>query len=271
MLLLAIKLIATPVIVLAASLAARRWGEAIGGWLVGLPLTSAPISIFLAIERGPAFAAEAAAGSLAGVSAQAAFCLGYAALARRGLGAALIAGGLAFAVSASALNALELPAVALFFLATAALTLCLWLMPRRRLSKPVAAGSGEILARMAVTTALVVGVTSTAAALGPRASGAAASFPLIGAAIAAFAHISQGPAAGVAVMRGMAVALYAFAVFFLVAGFALLTASPFAAFGLATLGALAAQGATINLARQPSEQDPSETATAAARPPEPGR
>jgi hypothetical protein len=270
MLLLEIKLIATPVIMLAASLAARRWGDAIGGWLVGLPLTSGPISVFLAIERGPAFAAEAAAGSLAGVSAQAAFCLGYAALARRGLAAALIVGGLAFAASASALNALELPTAALFLLAIAALTLCLRLMPRRRLLKPVAAGPREILARMAVTTALVVGLTSAAAALGPRVSGAAASFPLIGASIAAFVHLSQGPAAGVAVMRGMAVALYAFAVFFLVAGLALLTASPLIAFGLATLCALVAQGATINLVRQPSEQDAAEAATAPARPAEPG-
>jgi len=82
--LLAIKLIVTPLIVLAATLAARRWGDAVGGWLVGLPLTSGPVSVFLALERGPAFAAHAADGSLAGVVAQAAFCFGYAALARRG-------------------------------------------------------------------------------------------------------------------------------------------------------------------------------------------
>jgi hypothetical protein len=54
--LLAVKLVVTPVMVLAASLAARRWGDAVGGWLVGLPLISGPISVFLAIEQGPAFA-----------------------------------------------------------------------------------------------------------------------------------------------------------------------------------------------------------------------
>ena len=91
--LLAIKLIVTPLIVLAATLAARRWGDAVGGWLVGLPLTSGPVSVFLALERGPAFAAHAADGSLAGVVAQAAFCFGYAALARRGAAAALDALG----------------------------------------------------------------------------------------------------------------------------------------------------------------------------------
>jgi hypothetical protein len=65
--LLAVKLVPTPLVVLAASLAARRWGDVVGGWLVGLPLTSGPVALFLARERGPAFAADAAAGSLAGV------------------------------------------------------------------------------------------------------------------------------------------------------------------------------------------------------------
>ena len=61
-----------------------------------------------------------------------------------------------------------------------------------------------------------VGLTSAASALGPEISGATASFPLIGASIAAFAHLDKGPAAGVAVLRGMTAALYAFAMFFLV-------------------------------------------------------
>ena len=71
--LLAIKLIVTPLVVLLASLAARRWGDAVAGWLVGLPLTSAPVSVFLAIEQGPSFAAQAADGSMAGVLSQAAY------------------------------------------------------------------------------------------------------------------------------------------------------------------------------------------------------
>jgi len=72
---LAVKLIVTPLMILAASLVGRRWGDAMGGWLVGLPLTSGPVAVFLAVEHGPGFAAEASAGSLAGVVAQAGFCL----------------------------------------------------------------------------------------------------------------------------------------------------------------------------------------------------
>jgi hypothetical protein len=108
---------------------------------------------------------------------------------------------------------------------------------------------------MAVTTALVVGLTSAAAALSPGASGVTASFPLIGASIAVFAHWSQGPEAGVAVLRGMATALYAFAAFFVIVGVALPRVSILAAFVLATAGCLIAQGATLLIARRPTKME----------------
>jgi hypothetical protein len=254
--LLAIKLIVTPLVVLLASLAARRWGDAVAGWLVGLPLTSAPVSVFLAIEQGPSFAAQAADGSMAGVLSQAAFCLGYAALARRGVTVALAAGAVAYAASAAALLSAALPSAALFAAAIAALTLVLWLLPRRRVMISAnAVGWWDVALRVTVTTALVVGLTSTAATLGPGASGVAASFPLIGASIAAFAHLSQGPEAGVAVLRGMASALYAFAAFFVIAGLALPRVSLLAAFALATAGGLIAQGATLLMTRRPLKME----------------
>src|SRR5207247_8747661 len=54
---LALKLVLTPVLVGAASLAGPRWGSAVGGWLIGMPFTSGPIVSFLAPHPGPAFAA----------------------------------------------------------------------------------------------------------------------------------------------------------------------------------------------------------------------
>jgi hypothetical protein len=264
--LLALKLIVTPLVVLLASLAARRWGDVVGGWLVGLPLTSAPVSVFLAIEQGPSFAAQAADGSMAGVLSQAAFCFGYAALARRGVTIALGAGTLAYVASATALIAAGLPSVALVAAAIAALTFVLWLLPRHRVTLSAnAVAWWDLPSRMTVTTALVVGLTSAAAALGPAASGAAASFPLIGASIAVFAHLSQGPGAGVAVLRGMASALYAFAAFFVIAGLALPRVSIFAAFALATAGGLIAQGAILLMARhRPKMEDAAEGGSAAS-------
>ena len=100
---LVLKVVLTPALIAAASLAARRWGHAVSGWLVGLPLTSGPIAFFLALERGTSFAAAAAIGSLAGAIGEAAFCVAYAGVAARGSWPpALAAGSVAFAVVALA-------------------------------------------------------------------------------------------------------------------------------------------------------------------------
>jgi len=64
-----LKLVVTPLLIAVATLVARRWGHGVGGWLSGFPLTSAPVSVFLALEQGPAFAAGAAAGTLLGLAA----------------------------------------------------------------------------------------------------------------------------------------------------------------------------------------------------------
>ena len=69
------KLVLTPLLVASASAAGRRWGPALSGWLVALPLTSGPIAFFIAIESGSDVAREAAQGSLLGAVAQVAFAL----------------------------------------------------------------------------------------------------------------------------------------------------------------------------------------------------
>ena len=55
MIIFLIKLIAAPLLLALATLAARRWGTVLGGILIGLPLISGPISVFLAIENGAGF------------------------------------------------------------------------------------------------------------------------------------------------------------------------------------------------------------------------
>ena len=61
--LLLAKVVLTPLFIAAVTLAGRRWGPAVGGWLAGLPLTSGPVSVFLALEQGPGFAARASSRS----------------------------------------------------------------------------------------------------------------------------------------------------------------------------------------------------------------
>src|SRR2546422_11343874 len=93
MTLLFAKLVLTPLLIAAVTLAGRRWGPAVGGWLAGLPLTSGPVSVFLALEQGPGFAARAAVGTLAGLGGGGCFCLVDARLARQPSRVSATAGG----------------------------------------------------------------------------------------------------------------------------------------------------------------------------------
>ena len=70
---LLLKLILTPLLIGMASVAGRRWGPVVSGWLIGLPLTSAPVALFLAFEQGTTFASRVAQGTLMGLFSQAAF------------------------------------------------------------------------------------------------------------------------------------------------------------------------------------------------------
>lgn len=60
----AMKLVVTPLLIGGVTLAGRRWGEHMGGWLVALPLTSGPVASFLAAliaQAGTMFALPRAA------------------------------------------------------------------------------------------------------------------------------------------------------------------------------------------------------------------
>ena len=46
---LLLKLLLTPLFILIVTLIGRRWGTLVSGLLVGLPLTSAPVALFLAL------------------------------------------------------------------------------------------------------------------------------------------------------------------------------------------------------------------------------
>jgi hypothetical protein len=75
--LLLLKLTLVPLFIGAVSLAGRRWGPMISGWLVGLPLTSGPVVFFIALEQGKSFAARTAQATLMGLISVSAFCLTY--------------------------------------------------------------------------------------------------------------------------------------------------------------------------------------------------
>ena len=245
---LLLKLIATPVLIGAASLAGRRWGETLSGWFIGLPLTSGPVCWFLAIEQGTGFAAAAARGCLAGAAAEAGFCLAYAIAARKGgwIGS-LAAGTLAFAAGAASFQIADPPLWILALIVYGALAAALLLMPelatgRAGFPEPPA---WDLPARMAVATALILGLTGIAPLLGAQLSGMLATYPIFGAVLAAFAHHQSGAAAAGRVLRGLLIGLFGFTGFFLCLALAIEPLGIAASFAAATALALSIQGVSL--------------------------
>lgn len=217
---LVLKFTLTPLLIGVASVAQRRWGGLLGGLIAGLPLTSAPVSIFLALENGPRFAARSAVGMLLGVVAMSVFCAAYA-LGARKLAWPFAAGLATAACIAAMLAVARLPqsATAAALVSFPALVLLAWsigLPPTgtRELEPP----AWDTPVRMAVAVVAVLAITAAATVVGPKWSGLLATVPIFAAVMGVFSHRHSGQPAAQAVLRGVAVgALGAAAFFFVVA------------------------------------------------------
>lgn len=216
--LLALKLVLTPLLIGGASLAARRWGSVIGGWVVALPLTSGPVLFFLALDHGTSFAADAAVGALLGLAAIVAYSLAYAAVSRRGPWASIAAASIAYAATGALLRSVAAaPFAVLVGLVLVAIALALRLVPSPPPGRPSAVHPAwDLPARMIVGTALVVGLTAVAPLLGPVTSGLVATFPVYVSVLAVFAHLHEGRDAALGVLRGLLIGLWGTTAFYVV-------------------------------------------------------
>ncbi len=200
-----LKLLVTPSLMYAVSAASRRWGSAVGGMLSGLPLTSAPVSVFLAIEQGPDFAAAAAVGSIAGMGAVMLSYIAYLLTSRRaGAGAAAPAAFAAYLGAAWWISRLG-PRIwlsASLFALTAALVMVL----ARGAPAPrtVATPRWDMAARLGASTAMLLAITVAAPLLGPTITGILSPVPIISWPLIVFAHLQGGRAQALAVIRGTA-------------------------------------------------------------------
>lgn len=250
---IALKVALTPALIATATLLGRRFGQSFAGWLVGFPFTSAPVSLFLALEQGHGFAASAAVGSVAGVLAQTAFPLAYVRFRQHGWPVAFAAGTVAFAVVGAALRFVALPAVAIALIDVAVLLAALRVMPHTRRAEARAATVAprwDLPSRAVVATALVVALTEVAPLLGPFTSGVISGFPVYASVLAIFAHRTSGPDPAAEVMRGLVAGLFGFAAFFLVIALALMPLGIFAAYALATISVVAVQSISLALLRR---------------------
>jgi len=213
-----LKLVLVPTFIGAVSLAGRRWGTTVSGWLIGLPLTSGPVVFFLALEQGNIFAFKASQGIMLGIVSVYVFCLTYSRTATHlRWFQSTLAGFTGFFACTALLEGVSLPLSVEFGFAVLVLLACLLLMPRVGADRAPAGGMRfELLARMVSATALVIALTAVAPLLGPQLTGLLSPFPVYATTLGVFTHRSQGGEEAVKLLRGVVVGSLTFTVFFLV-------------------------------------------------------
>ncbi len=216
--LFAFKLTLVPFFILALSLAGRRWGTTVSGWLVALPVVAGPIVFFIGLEQGEAFAAGAARATIAGLASLAVYSLVYSRVAlRAGWAPSLLAGWAGFFLSTYLLNRLPLTLPQSIALALSALVgVYLLLPPAGSEASPTGTPAWEIAARMAAAVGMVLVMTALARPLGPHLAGLLVPFPIAATVLAVFTHHYQGGASAVRLLRGLVAGLWTMGIFFLV-------------------------------------------------------
>jgi len=245
-----LKIIVTPLLIASATLIARRWGPAVGGWFLGLPLTSGPVSFFLALEQGTEFAMAAAVNSLIGQCGIAAFSIIYAKSAK----------GTAWLRSCCLALTVYFPAMELLSLTSPNLPLaCVMTFGFQLATLLIIGKPTEVLTmrtspwwdlplRMGVALTMVLSITGFATTLGPKWSGLLAPFPVFTLIMTTFSHQQSGPAAAHQLLYGITVGAFGGAIsFFCLVALCLTRFGPLITFLLATLVSFAVNGLILTL------------------------
>lgn len=203
--LLALKLLLSPVLVGGATAIQQKWGHAIGGRVIGLPLTTGPFLIIVAIQEGSTYAANAAHGIVTGQLALAFFTYVYALTVRRlrwwqSLGLATIVD-----VTTTLLLARYTPDLKLLLpiiVIVIALSLRFWPAPGAP-TPTVEHPRWELPARILTAVVIIFTLSGLAQLLGPILAGALSSYPVIISVLGAFTQRRYGPEGTLNTLRGL--------------------------------------------------------------------
>ena len=238
-----LRLALVPAAIWLATLAARRWGHTVSGYLGGMPLIGGPITLFIAMDHGAAFAARSATFTLAAILGQGAHLLAFAHAARAGAPwpLALLAGWLAFAIAAVGSAALDPGPFAALTLAVAGLAAAWLFLPRpREAAIPARIPPVEMRLRLVAAFLLAAAILWAADTFGPVASGVLLSVPVTGSIMPPFTLALYGADSVARLTRGFVVGLTGFTAFFLVVALAVPGWGIAAGFVAAVAAALAA-------------------------------
>jgi hypothetical protein len=244
MILLVTKGLLAPALLAACMFAGRRWGSLVGGWLLGLPLISGPVSYFLLVQHGTDFAESAARGALLGMVGTGVFFVCYALLAKnRPWWQTLPPSAVAAVVVTVSLTQVHPGLVVAAMVAVGFLALITVVVARPLDDVPVPeAKLHTVFVRMAFASAMVVGVTLASTELGPQFSGMLTAIPIISSMMAVSTHRSAGGESVRCLVRGAVAGLWGGAAFFVVVASLITGAAPALTYLAATVAAGVAAG-----------------------------
>lgn len=214
-----LKLFLAPLLVVASTLAGRKWGPGMAGILVGQPVVAGPILFITYMQHGADFASDAATTSLLGVVSLAVFAVVFSRAARRlSWPATLAAGWTAVLVLDAALSAVRVSALAGFGVTLAAIVAAMFLMPRSALELDgeralPSSPSWDLPGRAVATGVLTLTVTTASGVLGPRWTGLLAPFPIAISVMAAFVQAQHGYVQTARTLRGALTGLVSLSAF----------------------------------------------------------
>ncbi|WP_247236914.1 hypothetical protein [Telluribacter sp. SYSU D00476] len=248
---LLLKIVLVPALIAGVTLAVRRWGAGLGGWIGGFPWVAGPISFFMAWEQGADFVAATIPSALMGSAGTILFAFTYAGLSYRlsWLPTLLLSYAVFFVIAFISLDHTPTLAVATI-LNVVVLSLTLYFFPKPKNIPPILRQPRyDIPLRMLVATLFVVGLTQAAELLGPEWSGILTPFPIMTSTLAVFTHSQQGSDATSRILYGLMLAGYGFTTF-LVGVFYLVPLMPIGwAYVLLMIGTMVLNAFTLRLIR----------------------
>jgi len=210
-------LLIPPVYIAIVSTVERRWGQTWSGRLTAIPTQTTAVILLVALTQGTTTAGAVAAGALLGVISLSAFSVAYGFAAQHASWRVSVTVALAAFFGAGLILAFghgTPPVDAAAAIGAVAVTLAVL----HRLERPAREGKARPIglpARMAVSAALVLGVSLSVPYLGPIGAGTLGVFPIITAPMTVLNHQESGPGAAVRYLTGLEWGLVGGVVFFL--------------------------------------------------------
>lgn len=215
-----LKIVLMPLIIAGVTLAARKWGNVIGGVIAGMPWVGGAILFFIGVEQGETFMINALPGVLIGLIGWLGFCTMYIVSGQKfGVLVSFISGIFTYLLIGFLLqdftNTLSINGwfIVMFLLTITSLSF----FPKVKTQSEVTPKSlkFEIPLRMIMITAFVFVITYFAKLMGPNWSGILTPFPIMTATLAVFTHYTQGLSQVRLALMGMYTGVIGFSIFLL--------------------------------------------------------